>query len=106
MKTIALTAVVGAGLIAAAYAGDELSRAWQDPSYETPRSAPVEVEPRWNPHDQQAGREGLRIPAGHLPPPGSCRLWYSDRPAGHQPPPGDCGVLESMISEGIRLIRS
>ena len=32
-----------------------------------------------------------RIPNGHLPPPGECRLWYPDRPAGHQPPPYKCG---------------
>ena len=25
-----------------------------------------------------------RIPNGHLPPPGECRIWYPDRPAGHQ----------------------
>jgi hypothetical protein len=30
------------------------------------------------------------VPAGHLPPPGMCRIWYSDRPPGHQPPPVDC----------------
>ena len=30
------------------------------------------------------------IPAGHLPPPGSCRVWFYDRPAGHQLPPTDC----------------
>ena len=32
-----------------------------------------------------------RIPSGHLPPPGECRLWYPDRPPGHQPPPYKCG---------------
>jgi hypothetical protein len=31
-----------------------------------------------------------RIPDGHLPPPGECRVWYPDRPAGHQPPPVRC----------------
>jgi hypothetical protein len=31
-----------------------------------------------------------RIPGGHLPPPGECRVWFPDRPAGHQPPPGRC----------------
>lgn len=32
-----------------------------------------------------------RIPNGHLPPPGECRLWYPDRLAGQQPPPYKCG---------------
>ena len=35
-------------------------------------------------------RYSRRIPAGHLPPPGSCRVWFRDRPAGHQPPPMSC----------------
>src|SRR5512145_959134 len=35
-----------------------------------------------------------RVPPGHMPPRGQCRVWYSDRPPGHQPPPGDCRKLE------------
>ena len=35
-------------------------------------------------------REAVRIPRGHLPPPGECRDWYRGRPAGHQPPPYRC----------------
>jgi hypothetical protein len=31
-----------------------------------------------------------RVPPGHLPPPGECRLWFPDRPPGQQPPPGRC----------------
>ena len=40
------------------------------------------------------GRErgGQGIPAGHLPPPGECRVWYDDRPPGRQPPPTSCGA--------------
>lgn len=38
----------------------------------------------------QHGYTRLRIPPGHYPPPGECRLWYPDRPPGHQPPPGQC----------------
>lgn len=34
--------------------------------------------------------ERAEIPAGHLPPPGECRVWLPDRPAGHQPPPERC----------------
>jgi hypothetical protein len=31
-----------------------------------------------------------RIPYGHRPPRGECRVWYRGRPAGHQPPPYRC----------------
>ena len=30
----------------------------------------------------------LRIPPGHLPPPGECRIRHPDMPPGQQPPPG------------------
>jgi hypothetical protein len=34
------------------------------------------------------------IPPGHLPPPGSCRVWYDGRPPGQQPPPVSCREAE------------
>jgi hypothetical protein len=48
------------------------------------------------------------IPAGHLPPPGSCRVWYDDRPAGHQPPPTSCREAERTAARerGARVIYS
>lgn len=45
-----------------------------------------------------------RIPAGHYPPPGECRIWYADRPAGHQPPPTRCDRIRS-VPRGAALIR-
>lgn len=48
---------------------------------------------------------GYEVPAGHLPPPGECRIWYPDRPAGHQPPPGSCRALEWQVPPGAVLIR-
>ena len=44
------------------------------------------------------------IPPGHLPPPGTCRLWYPDRPPGHQPPPERCGRLRAQAPAGAWLI--
>lgn len=37
------------------------------------------------------GAVGYRVPRGHLPPRGACRIWYPGVPPGHQPPPVDCG---------------
>ena len=36
----------------------------------------------------------LGIPAGQLPPPGECRVWYPNRPTGDQPPPEPCDLAE------------
>ncbi|MBP2234014.1 hypothetical protein J2Z31_000504 [Sinorhizobium kostiense] len=36
------------------------------------------------------------IPRGHLPPPGSCRVWFDDRPPGHQPPPTSCREARNL----------
>jgi hypothetical protein len=41
--------------------------------------------------------EVLKIPKGHMPPPGKCRILYPDRPPGHQPSPGDCEDLKSQV---------
>ncbi|MEN8108583.1 MAG: hypothetical protein ABFS22_11325 [Pseudomonadota bacterium] len=46
-----------------------------------------------------------RIPQGHLPPPGQCRVWYSGRSPGHQPPPGDCRALRHRVPAGAQLVR-
>jgi hypothetical protein len=45
-----------------------------------------------------------RVPPGHLPPPGACRIWYPDRPPGHQPPPGDCEELSYRVPHGACLV--
>jgi hypothetical protein len=55
--------------------------------------------------DERRGRgRGGDIPAGHLPPPGACRIWFPDRPPGHQPPPGPCEALRSRVPRGAQLI--
>ncbi len=49
-------------------------------------------------------RSGIGIPAGHLPPPGKCRVWFPDRPPGHQPPPGPCETLRYNVPLGAKLV--
>lgn len=65
-------------------------------------------------HEQRKPREGhssyfhqhghTRIPNGHLPPPGECRIWYPDRPAGHQPPPFKCDEARGRVEPGGWLL--
>jgi hypothetical protein len=52
-----------------------------------------------------AGHSAVRVPPGHMPPPGKCRVWFPDRPPGQQPPPGDCGELRYRLPPGAVLVR-
>jgi len=46
-----------------------------------------------------------KVPPGHMPPAGQCRIWYADRPPGQQPPPGDCRELGRRVPPGATLVR-
>jgi hypothetical protein len=46
-----------------------------------------------------------KIPPGHMPPPGKCRIWFPGRPPGQQPPVGDCWELKQRVPPGAWLIR-
>lgn len=45
-----------------------------------------------------------RIPPGHYPPAGHCRLWIPGRPPGHQPPPVRCGSLARRVPGGAFVL--
>lgn len=61
---------------------------------------------------RDGGREGGdvyarspgEVPPGHYPPPGECRIWYSNRPPGHQPPPARCESLVGRVPRGAFLL--
>lgn len=59
------------------------------PSATTPTAAPA-----------TADRKALGVPPGHLPPPGSCRLWFPARPPGQQPKAGDCSTIQRQAPAG------
>jgi hypothetical protein len=51
---------------------------------------------------QGRGRNAQGIPPGHLPPEGSCRVWYDGGPPGHQPSPMSCYEAERIASRDRR----
>jgi hypothetical protein len=61
------------------------------------------------PHSEEAEpyypSEVLKIPKGHMPPPGKCRIWYPNLPPGQQPPVGECEDLQYKVPPGAWLIR-
>lgn len=46
----------------------------------------------------------LRVPPGHYPPPGLCRIWYVGVPPGHQPRPANCRTLMRRVPQGAFLL--
>jgi hypothetical protein len=70
---------------------------------------PVAENPDVAENGQGVGENGngvgrLGIPPGHLPPPGSCRVWIPGQPPGRQSPPGDCETLAASIPPGAWLV--
>ncbi len=52
----------------------------------------------------EAGGRSFRVPPGHYPPPGQCRVWDPELPPGQQSPPGPCDDLERRVPAGSYLI--
>jgi hypothetical protein len=56
------------------------------------------------PDHHVATSTSVDIPAGHMPPPGECRLWEDGVPPGQQSAPGNCEELENSVTEGSVLV--
>src|SRR5688572_5512304 len=49
-------------------------------------------------------RRVLKVPPGHFPRPGECRLWFPDRPPGQQPHAGSCMGLGRIAPAGTWIL--
>ncbi len=54
--------------------------------------------------DERGPRKLGRIPPGHYPPPGQCRVWFPGRPPGQQPPPRRCRELRGRVPRGAFVL--
>jgi hypothetical protein len=88
-----------ATLVAATLLGGACSRAVFVPPAPRPSSTVVVV------NEKPRARE-LKIPPGHYPPRGMCRLWYAGRPPGRQPRPVPCGSLTQrvVLTRGVFIV--
>ena len=54
---------------------------------------------------QGRGRgRGFRVPPGHMPGPGMCRVWYPGVPPGHQPAAVPCRALRGYRFRGAIVL--
>ncbi|MCG2586956.1 hypothetical protein [Rhodohalobacter sulfatireducens] len=65
---------------------------------------PRKDEPRRE-HHRIGRKHHIKIPPGHMPPPGKCRVWLDDRPPGQQPPPVSCHSIRHRIPYGAVVVR-
>lgn len=49
-------------------------------------------------------RSQLRVPRGHYPPVGQCRVWFPGRPPGQQPAAGSCSRVERLAPAGTWVL--
>ena len=49
-------------------------------------------------------RSDLRVPPGHMPNVGQCRIWFPGRPPGHQPKAGSCSGLQRTAPAGSWIL--
>ena len=89
----ALGATGSAASDASAQVRVDVNLTWGDPY--RPVARDVYVRPAY--WEARYRGNAVRVPPGHLPPPGMCRLWYPGRPPGHQPRPVRCAHLAGWV---------
>ncbi|HMB68639.1 MAG TPA: hypothetical protein VKU85_04985 [bacterium] len=96
MKVRSVAGLAGAlALLAGCSSGHVVVRSEPAPS-PSPKSSPAPV--------PQGPVASLKIPKGHYPPPGQCRIWIPGVPPGKQPAPDACLSLHDDIPPGAWVL--
>ena len=66
--------------------------------------APASVRTSEASADTRSTAARLGIPPGHLPPPGSCRVWIPGKPPGHQAKAGPCESVSRSAPPGSWVV--
>ena len=59
-----------------------------------------------SPAAAQRGQGPNKVPRGHYPPRGMCRIWFDGVPPGRQPAPTDCETAFRRAPDRARIITS
>lgn len=54
--------------------------------------------------DGYRGYRTIRVPRGHYPPAGACRVWFEGRPPGRQPRATNCDRLYGRVPAGSFIL--
>lgn len=65
---------------------------------------PSEDRPAPKPEPTRSTAATLGVPPGHLPPPGSCRIWVPGKPPGHQARARSCAGIERRAAAGTWIL--
>jgi hypothetical protein len=76
-----------------------LSAALASSTRSTPESG---VEPA-RPSSVSSRLARLEVPHGHLPPAGTCRVWFPGQPPGRQPKAGSCDARRAGIVVNVKV---
>jgi hypothetical protein len=74
------------------------------PPNEEPPVVVVDTTPEGKPPAPGHQDLPVKIPRGHFPAPGECRVWLPETPPGKQPKPGDCARIVRNVPPGAYLI--
>jgi len=93
-----LVLVVAASLLTLSACGRSIAIPGGSPSASTAESAPR--------RETRRAPRAVKVPPGHYPRAGQCRLWYEGRPPGQQPRATECRNLMGRVPDGAFILHS